>query len=536
MTGSDILYLLEEEYFDKILGFCCLKMNTREEAEDLAQDIALELLKTVRSGKPVENLGAFCWRVSNNIFLKRIRGKKYGATVYLPDYNLASADNTEEEYIRREQENLLRREIALLSEHYRKAVIMYYFDGKSVAEIAEALRKSPGTVKWWLHDARNLLKEGIHTMREFGERSFKPESLILSCKNHPGADGEPMSCVKRKSTQNILLAAYYQPLTVEELCIELGISAPYIEDEVEYLVENQLMRKVGSDRYQTDFVIYSPIGSQMNETICNSCFPAFFNDLITLLEENRPLLESLEYNTPNFTWERLLWIYIHMFTWFMESKYRWEECLNSSAPEVPERPNGGNWIAFGFRQIPEQKSRIRKPYEMWDGPVHKVYHDFIQGFYHYWNGMDSTDYFAIPNGVFELCREVVTGTIAPDTMNDDQKYLFSIALDKKLFLREGDTFRQNYYFIDRKHLSVLEIIADEAYPQFKKYFDIAYAIILKERAGDIPKHLQKDAVGSITNSLTIFVTRSLYEAEQRGLLSVPTETDRDWLSLYATEA
>ena len=92
MTESDILRLLGEEYFDKILGFCILRMNTREEAEDLAQDIALELLKIVRRGQTIENLGAFCWRVSENLFLKRLRAKKYGSTVYLCE-DLLSSDN-----------------------------------------------------------------------------------------------------------------------------------------------------------------------------------------------------------------------------------------------------------------------------------------------------------------------------------------------------------------------------------------------------------------------------------------------------------
>ena len=76
MTESDILRLLETDYFDKILGFCCLRMNTREEAEDLAQDIVLELLKILRRGQTIDSLGAFCWRVSNNLFLKRLRQKK----------------------------------------------------------------------------------------------------------------------------------------------------------------------------------------------------------------------------------------------------------------------------------------------------------------------------------------------------------------------------------------------------------------------------------------------------------------------------
>ncbi len=534
MHGSDILHLLEEEYFDKILGFCYLRMNTREEAEDLAQDIALELLKTVRSGKTVENLGAFIWRVSNNIFLKRLRDKKYGATVYLPDYDLAAFDNTEEEYIRREQENLLRREIALLSENYRKAVVMHYFDGKSVAEIAGTLRKSPGTVKWWLHDARNLLKEGIHTMREFGERSFKPENLVLSCQFFPGAAGEPMSCAKRKSAQNILLAAYRQPLTVEELCVELGIAAPYIEDEVQYLTENQLMRKVGADRYQTDFVILENPSSRLFDQITEACFPAFSDLLFAFLEDHRSLLTSPEYNPAGFSWERLLWVYIHMVTEFMTSRYKGEECHVITSDKVPERPNGGSWIALGYAESHEIPERPPYSCELWDGPVHKPA-EHVQSFHHWWSGLDSNVFFDIPEGVFRLCGKILTEKTNVSDLSDDQKYLLSIAIDKKLLMKDGDILRPNYYSCRYDRLVRLAELTNEVYPQFKPYLDTAYKIITGTLVPDVPKHLLPQAANRLSNYLHIFVTRSLYDAVERGLLSVPTEDNRPWLSLYAAE-
>lgn len=536
MTESELLRLLEEEYFDKILGFCCLRMHTREEAEDLAQDIALELLKIFRRGQTIDSLGAFIWRVSNNIFLKRLRDKKTGGTVYLPD-GIASSDNIEDEITRRETENILRREIAFLSENYRKAVVMHYFDGKSVAEIAGTLRKSSGTIKWWLHDARNLLKEGIHTMREFGERSFRPENLVLSCQFSPGADGEPMSCAKRKSAQNILLAAYRQPMTIEELCTELGIAAPYIEDEVQYLTCNQLMRKVGADRYQTDFVILENPSSRMYDQITEACFPAFSDKLFAFLEDHRSLLTSPDYNPAGFSWERLLWVYIHMVTEFMTSRYKGEECHVITSDKVPERPNGGNWIALGFTDSSESPERPPYSYEEWDGPVHRP-SEYVQSFHHWWSGLDSSVFFDLPEGVFRFCMDFL-GTSAKlndHTLTDDQKYLLSIAIDRKLILTDGDIFLPNYYSCKYDRLVELAELTNTVYPQFRPHLDAAYKIITDTLIPDVPKHLLPQAANRLSNSLHIFITRSLYDAGERGLLSVPTEDDRPWLSLYAAEA
>lgn len=103
-------------------------------------------------------MGAFVWSVSNHTFFKWLRQKKHCTTAYL-DELFVSSDNTEEEYIRRETENILYREIAMLSENYRKAIILYYFEEKNCNEISDILGKSVGTVKWWLHYARNSIKE-----------------------------------------------------------------------------------------------------------------------------------------------------------------------------------------------------------------------------------------------------------------------------------------------------------------------------------------------------------------------------------------
>ena len=68
MNGAEALKRFEEEYLEKVLGFCYQKVNNRENAEDLSVEISLEVLKAIRSGKEIENLGAFVWSVSNHTF------------------------------------------------------------------------------------------------------------------------------------------------------------------------------------------------------------------------------------------------------------------------------------------------------------------------------------------------------------------------------------------------------------------------------------------------------------------------------------
>lgn len=538
MKGADTLEQFEEEYLEKVLGFCYQKVNTKEDAEDLSSQIALEVLKNIHSGKQIENLGAFVWSVSNHVFYKWLRAKKHGTTAYL-DELFASSDNTEEACIRRETENILYREIAILSENYRKAIILYYFEEKNCNEISNILGKSVGTIKWWLHSARNSIKEGFDTMREYGEKSYNPGTLFMSCQGMPGADNEPMSCAKRKLPQNILLAAYKEPLKIEQLCMELGTPAAYIEDELNSLVGNQLMKKSSSGKYQTDFVILPGQNTEMAHKLYGACFPYYYDVLIGFLEEHKDILFNKNFNTANFTWDRLLWVYIHIIMDIALSKFRHEVCKTVVYLDIPERPNGGKWIAFGydngwFFDCNEQESEW-KEYVPFDGPVHKTNKEFAQGYFHYWSGLDSTMFFDIPDGVFALCREIVKGKLSLDELTEEQKYLFSIAHEKKLFIKEGDNFRQNYYFVGQNEREQLEKLAYELYPKVLKYFDKAYRQVLDEYESAIPRHLHWQMGNFLSKHLNCFITCSLYEGMKNGILSVPDENNRDWLSLFASE-
>lgn len=536
MTEKEyLLYAFENEMLPKIYGFCRLKMNDVSDAEDLAQDICLEVLKSINSGKHIENLNAFVWSVSNHMFFNLLRKKKHGDTLYLPE-NLISTDDPEEEYILAEQKRLLRRELSLMSGNYRRAIVMHYFDDMSCEEIASNLGKSVGTVKWWLHDARTAIEKGINTMREYGEKSYRPGSLFMSCTGQYGADREPMSCAKRRSAQNILLAAYKQPLSISELCEELGISAPYIEDEVEYLVQNQLMKEVSKGKYQTDFVILPGNNLALANKIYEECFPEFFEKLISFLESKKALLTEKRFNTAGFDWNRLLWVYLHLFPEIQIGFYTYANKITVKYDDIPLRPNGGKWIALGYDSGTCMAEKMqREKYHAFDGPVHKSTTANVQGFYHWWNNADSSVFFATPEGVFELCREIIKGNVNISELNDEQKYLFSIALEKKLFVKTETGYAQNYYYVNRKEYKELVDFGAEIGPELLPLVHKAYSIIRAEYEKTVPAHLHWQMGNFLTNGLNYLVTCSLFEAEKRGLLSAPDENNKVWLSLFATE-
>lgn len=527
--------LLESELLPKIYGFCIVKMNTEVEAEDLSQEICMEVLKAIQGGKHIDNLNAFTWSVANHVFCNRLRGKRRHDTVYLPE-TFPARESPEEELLFKEQEQLLHRELALMAGDYRKAVVMHYYDNLSCEEIGAALGKSTGTVKWWLHDARKAIERGMDTMREFGEKSYRPGSLRVSCQGIPGSNNEPMRCAERRSAQNILLAAYKSPMTVDELCVELGIAAPYLEDEIDNLVRNELMREVSKGKVQTDFVILPGSSPQLADKIYATLFPKFFDILIEFLEAKKEILSSGEFNTAGFSWERLLWVYICIVTELMIYRYTCEKAIVVKLGDMPLRAGGGKWIAWGFDDSAcgREEGRLEK-YLFYDGPVNKMGRASATGFFHAWSGVDSRMFFDTPEEVFLLCKDIIVGKLDARQLGEEQKYLFSIALRRKLFLETPQGFRQNYYYIGHDAQCRLEDMTVELYRRMEGLLGKTYHLIRQEFVESVPPHLRWQMGNFLSYKMRWLVTCSLYEAAGRGLLSEPDENNRTWLSLYTYE-
>ena len=544
MRFDEVLAELESGLLQKIHGFCRLKLGADLEAEDLAQDICEEVLKTARryerDGREIANLPAFVWSVSNRRFAAWVRRKKRGAVDLPGDAALnllPSGEDTEETVIAREQAAILRRELARLSRNWREAVVLCYFDGLTAEEIAGKVGRSPGTVRWWLHQARAELGKGMNMAREYGEKSFRPGRLVLSCQGNPGADMEPVACAQRLIAQNILLAAYRTPLTPEELSDELGVSAAYLEDELSALALNELMKEEPRGKFRTDFVILPDSGAlPLSREIRSALFPAYFEKVLSFLEANRETLSSPRFNRAGFTWERLLWVYLHAAPQSCTNRFERENGLKVDFSEMPHRPNGGRWIALGFdNSVPAETPAEGEEWAAYDGPVHKGGGFFAEGFFHQWSGSSSAPFFDVPDGVFALSADLIEGRRTFDSLDGEQKYLFSLAAEKKLWIRRPDgSFTPDFYYIDLETDGELARIFESLYPSLEPLYEKAWDLILRHHEADVPAALRWQMGNFLSNSLNVLVPMCLCDACNAGLLSAPASPADPWLSLFVS--
>ncbi len=245
-----------EENIKTIFAYSLARVSDKEDAEDLASEIILAILQSKDKIKDPGAFYGFVWGIAANTyknFLRRKNKLSYGEL----DENVAAEDDVLENLCTKEELNALRRELTLLSKEYRECTIAYYFDGLSCADTAKRLGISLEMVKYYLFKTRKILKEGIGMEREYGEKSYRPAKFELVTIFSGSYNAEYRNLFNRKLPGNIMLSAYYTPMTIRELSLELGVASPYLEDEIGLLEKYELIKPLGGGKYQTNLVIFT---------------------------------------------------------------------------------------------------------------------------------------------------------------------------------------------------------------------------------------------------------------------------------------
>ena len=162
-----------------ILSYCMARTSNEHEAEDLAQDILLELTRSVPNIRDDKAFYGFMWSVAKNVYKQWYRKKLRRQECELTD-NIYDPENTFDAILDEHSDlYLLRRELSLLSEKYRRATILYYLENKSCSEISSLLSVSESMVKYLLFKSRKILRDGMNMERNYGEQSYNPKNMKL---------------------------------------------------------------------------------------------------------------------------------------------------------------------------------------------------------------------------------------------------------------------------------------------------------------------------------------------------------------------
>lgn len=142
-----------EAYADPILRLCLTYSLTREDAQDICQDIFLGLLEDNRQFVDGEHEKAFVLRCAINACKDLLKSAGRRRTVPMDQAERLPAPERED--------SPLPEAIRALPKHYGAALYLFYYEGYSLDEIAKLCGCTPAAARKRLSRARKLLAEKL---------------------------------------------------------------------------------------------------------------------------------------------------------------------------------------------------------------------------------------------------------------------------------------------------------------------------------------------------------------------------------------
>ena len=167
------LACLYDRYRLILFGLLLRILNSREEAEDVLQEVFLQVWR--RAADFDERRGrAFTWLVTltRSRAIDRLRqlGSRERLALSTIDFVGDAASNPALDAFRSEQRQIVARALAELSEEQRRALTLAYFEGLTQAEIATRLSSPLGTVK-------TRMRSGMIKLRELLSQRFESRAF-----------------------------------------------------------------------------------------------------------------------------------------------------------------------------------------------------------------------------------------------------------------------------------------------------------------------------------------------------------------------
>ncbi len=173
VMGRDSAYReLIRRYQRPVFSLIYRMVRDRELAEDLAQETFVKVLNAIDSYRPEYKFSSWIFKIANNAAIDQLRKRSLDTLSLDGSPHAESADAIEattlqigdaretalDEVTSRELGTQIEAAISQLRPEYRSCILLRHVDGRPYEEIAEILGLPLGTVKTYIHRARNELR------------------------------------------------------------------------------------------------------------------------------------------------------------------------------------------------------------------------------------------------------------------------------------------------------------------------------------------------------------------------------------------
>ena len=136
---------LYADYREKVLAYLTGRTESREDAEDLCQEVFAEALRCLPRYDPEKaSLSTWLFQITRFTLIDYLRTRHPGAPL---SEDLAAADDLPEDLIRRETLERLAAALKTLGAEERDIIVLRYYKGQTLTEISRLTGISYGMVK-----------------------------------------------------------------------------------------------------------------------------------------------------------------------------------------------------------------------------------------------------------------------------------------------------------------------------------------------------------------------------------------------------
>jgi len=171
-------------YQDRLVAFLGHLMGSRDQAEDLAQEVFLRVYRARKTYVPGAKFSTWLFTIANNVAANAIRtlarrhevrpeAHASGPMGANPLDHMALASSSQmpvRRVAKAETREIVRLAIESLGQRQRMAVLLSKFEGMCYADIGEVMDLSPQAIKSLLARARGNLREVLSPYMERGEQ------------------------------------------------------------------------------------------------------------------------------------------------------------------------------------------------------------------------------------------------------------------------------------------------------------------------------------------------------------------------------
>lgn len=151
---DDAYEVLIERYRGRLLGFCQHMLRSREDAEDVLQEVYVSALRAMRADDRPIQVKPWFYRIARNRSLNHMRRRTDVSVDSMDSFERGSGQSAADAVAGRERLREIVADVHHLPEQQRSALILREFDALSYKQIAAALDTTVPAVKSLLVRAR----------------------------------------------------------------------------------------------------------------------------------------------------------------------------------------------------------------------------------------------------------------------------------------------------------------------------------------------------------------------------------------------